>query len=125
MKALRTYDACIACLTRENLDAEWIHFEVGAIAIRDHFHILLEVPPMPEGGISDEELLNRLSATNSEAFVALVAKELTEARGPLSCGPTRVSSDLRSVMVLSPDPGLWCQREEKKAPAARLSFRRK
>ena len=80
MKALRTYDACIACLTRENLDAEWIHFEVGAIAIRDHFHILLEVSPMPEGGISDEELLNRLSATNSEAFVALVAKELTEAR---------------------------------------------
>jgi hypothetical protein len=24
MKVLRTWDACIACLTRENLDAEWI-----------------------------------------------------------------------------------------------------
>ncbi len=46
----------------------------------NHFHILLEVPPMPEGGISDEELLKRLSATNSEAFVAVVAKELAEAR---------------------------------------------
>ncbi len=46
----------------------------------NHFHILLEVPPMPEGGISDEELMKRLSATNSEAFVAVVAKELTEAR---------------------------------------------
>jgi REP element-mobilizing transposase RayT len=46
----------------------------------NHFHILLEVPPMPEEGISDEELLKRLSATNSEAFVALVAKELAEAR---------------------------------------------
>ncbi len=46
----------------------------------NHFHILLEVPPMAEGGISDEELLKRLSATNSEAFVAVVAKELTEAR---------------------------------------------
>ena len=46
----------------------------------NHFHILLEVPPMPEGGISDEELLKRLSATNSEAFVAVVGKELAEVR---------------------------------------------
>ncbi len=47
----------------------------------NHFHILLEVPPMPEGGISDEELLKRLSATNAGAFVAVVASELAEARG--------------------------------------------
>jgi REP element-mobilizing transposase RayT len=46
----------------------------------NHFHLLLEVPPMPVGGISDEELLKRLSATNSEAFVAVVAKELAKAR---------------------------------------------
>ncbi len=46
----------------------------------NHFHILLEVPPMPVGGVSDEELLKRLSATNSEAFVAVVAKELADAR---------------------------------------------
>ena len=46
----------------------------------NHFHILLEVPPRPEGGLTDEELLKRLSATNSEAFVAVVAKELAEAR---------------------------------------------
>ena len=46
----------------------------------NHFHLLLEVPPMPEEGISDDELLKRLSATNSEAFVAVVAKELSEAR---------------------------------------------
>ena len=44
----------------------------------NHFHILLEVPPMPMAGISDEELLNRLSATNS--VVVVVAKELAEAR---------------------------------------------
>ena len=35
---------------------------------------------MPVDGISDEELLKRLSAMNSEAFVAVVAKELAEAR---------------------------------------------
>ena len=46
----------------------------------NHFHILLEVPPMPEGGIGDEELLKRLLATNTEAFVAVVAKELADAR---------------------------------------------
>jgi REP element-mobilizing transposase RayT len=46
----------------------------------NHFHILLEVPPMPEGGISDEELLKRLSAVQTEAVVAVVAKELAEAR---------------------------------------------
>ena len=46
----------------------------------NHFHILLEVPPMPEGGISDGELLKRLSAIQGEAFVAGVAKELAEAR---------------------------------------------
>ncbi len=46
----------------------------------NHFHVLLEVPPMPEGGISDEELLKRLRATSTEAVVALVAKELAEAR---------------------------------------------
>ena len=46
----------------------------------NHFHILLEVPAMPEGGISDEELLKRLLATQSEAFVAEVAAELADAR---------------------------------------------
>ena len=46
----------------------------------NHFHLLLEVPPMADGGLSDEELLTRLSAIYSEAFVAEVAKELTDAR---------------------------------------------
>ena len=46
----------------------------------NHFHILLEVPPMPEGGISDAELLKRIGATATEASVAVVAKELATAR---------------------------------------------
>ncbi|MGL5018061.1 MAG: transposase [Luteolibacter sp.] len=45
----------------------------------NHFHLLLEVPPMPEGGISDEELLQRLVVFYSEAQVAEVAKELENA----------------------------------------------
>lgn len=35
---------------------------------------------MPENGISDEELLKRISATNTEALVVAVAKELANAR---------------------------------------------
>ena len=46
----------------------------------NHFHILLEVPPMPEGGISDEELLKRLRAIYSDGVVSIVKKELAEAR---------------------------------------------
>jgi REP element-mobilizing transposase RayT len=46
----------------------------------NHFHILLEVPPMPEGGISDENLLRRLAALYSEGFVAGVGSELAGAR---------------------------------------------
>jgi hypothetical protein len=48
--------------------------------LSNHIHLLLEVPPMADGGLSDEELLKRLSAIYSEAFVAEVAKELAEAR---------------------------------------------
>jgi putative transposase len=46
----------------------------------NHFHVLLEVPPVPEGGLSDELLLKRLGALYSEAFVDGVAKELESAR---------------------------------------------
>jgi REP element-mobilizing transposase RayT len=56
----------------------------------NHFHLLLEVPPMPKNGLSDAglsntgltdaELLQRLSALYNEAFVATVAKELADAR---------------------------------------------
>ena len=46
----------------------------------NHIHILIEVPPMPQGGISDAELLKRLSAIQTEAFVAVVAKDLADAR---------------------------------------------
>jgi putative transposase len=46
----------------------------------NHFHILLEVPPMAVGGIPDEVLLTRLSAIYNEAVVAVVAQEIAAAR---------------------------------------------
>jgi REP element-mobilizing transposase RayT len=46
----------------------------------NHIHILLEVPPMPDGGITDEELLKRLRALYSNGVVDLLAEDLTEAR---------------------------------------------
>jgi len=49
-------------------------------AMSNHFHILLEVPPRPEGRISDEELLKRLSVIYTEALVVGAAGELAEAR---------------------------------------------
>jgi REP element-mobilizing transposase RayT len=52
----------------------------------NHFHILLEVPPMAECGISDDELLRRLSAIHTEAAVAEVATELAEARQQVADG---------------------------------------
>ena len=45
----------------------------------NHFHVLLEVPPMPEGGISDQELLERLSVFYSEVQVAEIVKEMEDA----------------------------------------------
>jgi len=46
----------------------------------NHFHILLEVPPMPENGLSDDELLRRLRALYSKARVREVAEELAGCR---------------------------------------------
>jgi REP element-mobilizing transposase RayT len=46
----------------------------------NHFHVLLEVPPRPKDGLSDEELLKRLRCLYPEVTVAAVAKELAEAR---------------------------------------------
>ena len=46
----------------------------------NHFHLLLEVPRMADGGLSDEVLLQRLGGLYSEVVVAGVAAELVEAR---------------------------------------------
>jgi putative transposase len=45
-----------------------------------HFHILLEVTPVPTGGISDEDLLSRLEVFYNEAQLAAIAQEMADAR---------------------------------------------
>ena len=52
----------------------------------NHFHILLEVPPLAEEGLADAVLLKRLAAIYSEAFVAGVATELADARQQVKDG---------------------------------------
>jgi REP element-mobilizing transposase RayT len=57
----------------------------------NHFHLLLEVPPMPKNGpsnsgLTDTELLQRISSLYNEAFVATVAKELADARKLVKAG---------------------------------------
>lgn len=45
----------------------------------NHFHVLLEVPPMPEEGITDEELFTRLAVFYNEVQVAEIVREMDEA----------------------------------------------
>jgi len=53
---------------------------VAYCVMSNHLHLLLEVPPMPGGGMTDEVLLDRLRAIYHEAVVEVVAKELADAR---------------------------------------------
>lgn len=57
----------------------------------NHFHILLEVTPLPEGGLSDTELLKRLGAISNEVQVLEVATELAEARKKIQAGEAEES----------------------------------
>jgi putative transposase len=55
----------------------------------NHFHLLLEVSPRQKLPLTDEQLLKRLGALYSKAFVATVAKELAEARQVVAQGLAR------------------------------------
>jgi REP element-mobilizing transposase RayT len=46
----------------------------------NHIHLLLEVPPPPTGGLSDEALLDRLGFLYNEAYVAELAQRLKKHR---------------------------------------------
>jgi len=52
----------------------------------NHFHLLLEVPPRPKAGLTDEQLLKRIGGLYPKVFVVAVAKELAEARQVVALG---------------------------------------
>jgi REP element-mobilizing transposase RayT len=52
----------------------------------NHIHLLVEITPAAAGGLTDEELLRRVGCIRSEAQVAVLAKELAEARKAVAAG---------------------------------------
>ena len=60
----------------------------------NHFHILLEVPPMPKAGLSDAELLKRLGVLYAENFVKSVSDELSAARTEGDVGDADLVSEI-------------------------------
>jgi REP element-mobilizing transposase RayT len=52
----------------------------------NHIHLLVEITPRPAGGLTDEALLGRLKWIQSEVQVAMVAKELADARKAVAEG---------------------------------------
>jgi REP element-mobilizing transposase RayT/DNA-directed RNA polymerase subunit N (RpoN/RPB10) len=63
----------------------------------NHFHLLLEVPPMADGGIPDEVLLKRLSALYGEDFVGGVARELADARKAVYTSESGMSEAVAAI----------------------------
>ena len=57
----------------------------------NHIHLLIEVTPRPAGGLGDGELLARVGAICDKVTVALLRKELEEARALLAAGRVRES----------------------------------
>ena len=63
----------------------------------NHFHLLLEVPPMVEGGIPDEVLLKRLAALYGEDIPGGVALELAIARKAVYTSDTGMDEAVAAI----------------------------
>ena len=94
----------------------------------NHFHVLLEVPPMPEGGISDQELFHRLGVFYSEAQVADVVREMEEAasvrkRGEFELPP--LNPETGQPMTPSEELGMATQQAERRREEIRSRYTRR
>jgi hypothetical protein len=78
----------------------------------NHFHLLLEVPPMPEGGISDEEWLARLGVFYNEAQVAEIFREMEEAGAPRERGEFELPPLDEAGLPLGPEMELEMQQQQ-------------
>jgi putative transposase len=78
----------------------------------NHFHLLLEVPPMPGKGIPDEELFKRLGAFYSEAQVAEIAKEMEDATSVRARGEFELPPVDEDGVPLTPDQELAMAKQQ-------------
>ena len=104
----RVVDRRFALEDRERERFRWIMRRVEGFSgcrvlayccMSNHFHLLLEVTPMPDGGLSDEELLRRLGELYSDAEVGEVAKELENARKWVEGAEDAAAAELAAARV--------------------------
>src|SRR4029077_19453405 len=77
MGQLRKSKAGIVCLTVENLESPWLHFEAGALA--SHFW-----PGVSSGEQTDTIVPSTVSNPESRVFTLLHNVNVAELKGPLS-----------------------------------------
>jgi REP element-mobilizing transposase RayT len=93
----------------------------------NHFHVLLEVPPMPEAGISDDELFTRLAVFYNEAKVAEIVREMEEPGTVRERGEFELPPVDETGQLLSPGQELELakQRAERRREEIRSRFTRR
>ena len=94
----------------------------------NHFHVLLEVPPPPGGGLSDQELFQRLGVFYSEAQVADVVREMEEAasvrtRGEFELPP--LNPETGQPLTPTEELELVTQRAERRREEIRSRYTRR
>ena len=89
----------------------------------NHFHILLEVTPVPEGGISDGVLFERLGVFYGEAQVAEIVREMKEAAKERERGEFELAPVDEAGVPLTRDEEVAMSRREAAARVAEIRLR--
>ena len=89
----------------------------------NHFHILLEVTPVPEGGISDGVLFERLGVFYGEAQVAEIVREMEEAAKERERGEFELAPVDEAGVTLTRDEEVAMSRREAAARVAEIRLR--
>jgi len=89
----------------------------------NHFHILLEVTPVPEGGISDGVLFERLGVFYGEAQVAEIVREMEEAAKERERGEFELAPVDEAGVPLTREEEVAMSRREAAALVAEIRLR--